>query len=129
MGEYVIKKGIPLPSRVTGGLSGAIRGMSYGDCIVIPEKQHIGVHACARFVGARVKTRNNKDGTVNVWRVDSPPVATGPGSVAAGPGPVLKPEPTAMEPAACPQSSGKSSAAFWPDCDAVGRDSTKTIFD
>lgn len=124
MGEYVIKKGIPLPSRVTGGLSGAIRGMSYGDCIVIPEKRHIGVHACARFVGARVKTRNNKDGTVNVWRVDSPPVA-------AGPGPILKPEPIASEPepAACPQSSGKSSAAFWPDWDLVGRDSTKTIFD
>ena len=117
MSEYIIKKGVPVPSRVRGELSATIRRMSYGDCIAIPAEQHINVHTCARAVGAKVKTRSNKDGTVNVWRVDSPPAATGPG-------PVSKPEP-----ATHPQSSGESSTAFWPDWDLVGRDSTKTIFD
>jgi hypothetical protein len=114
MGKYIIKKGVPVPSSARGGLSATIRRMSYGDCIVIPLEQYMSVHTCARSVGAKVRTQSNKDGTVNVWRIDSPPAAeVGPGAAATKP-----------EPAASPQSSKESSTFSWPDWDSV-----KTIFD
>ena len=56
-----------------------------------------------------------------------------PEPVAAKPEPAAETAPgtVATEPAASPQpqSSEKSSTAFWPDWDSVGRNSTKTIFD
>ena len=114
MGKYVIRKGVPVPSSARGGLSAAIRRMSYGDCITIPLEQYMSVHTCARSVGAKVRTQSNKDGTVNVWRIDSPPAAeVGPSSAATEP-----------EPVAQSQSSGESPTFFWPDWDSV-----KTIFD
>jgi hypothetical protein len=68
---YEIRKGIPVPSK---GLVDTLRQMEYGDSIVIPAGQHLGVHTCARSVGAKVKTRSNKDGTVTVWRIDKPAI-------------------------------------------------------
>lgn len=66
---YEIRKGIPPPEK---GLVDTLRQMERGDSIVIPSNRHIGVHACAKSIGAKVKTRSNKDGTVTVWRVDDP---------------------------------------------------------
>ena len=97
MGEYKIRKDLPIPAGDKDrGLSATIRAMAYGDSLVIPAKQHLGVHACARSVGAKVKTKSNDDGTVTVWRVDSAAeprpgaqaspraTASGTASVAAG---------------------------------------------
>jgi hypothetical protein len=72
---YEIRKDIPIPT--PGGkdsLCAAIRRMSYGDSIVVPVEKHLGLHTSARSVGAKVKTRSNRDGTVTVWRIDSPVV-------------------------------------------------------
>jgi hypothetical protein len=77
--EYVqnthqIRKDVPIPQdrSTRTGLSATIRRMEYGDSTVIPGDQQMSVHTCARSVGARVKTRSNKDGTVTVWRIDEP---------------------------------------------------------
>ena len=82
---YEIRKDVPMPSEGgRNGLCATIRRMSSGDSIVISAGQHLSVHTSARSVGAKVKTRSNKDGTVTVWRIDSPSdTAAGPGSAAA----------------------------------------------
>lgn len=71
---YEIRKDLPIPeSRLRRtGLSDTIRRMECGDSITVPARQRLGVHACARSVGAKVKTRSNRDGTVTVWRIDQP---------------------------------------------------------
>lgn len=68
--EYEIRKDVPIAQSPSKGLVAALRQMDYGDSIVISVDQHLSVHSCARSVGARVKTRSNKDGTVTVWRID-----------------------------------------------------------
>ena len=111
MRDYVIRDGVPLPSAgKTTGLSATLRRMTVGQSTDVPAEQRVSVHACARSVGAKVRTRSNEDGTVTVWCVSSS----------------TKPEPVASSQ---PQSSEKSSTTFWPDWDLVGRDLTKTIFD
>jgi hypothetical protein len=69
---YEIRKDIPIPApRGKDGLCAAIRRMRCGDSIVVPVEKHLGLHTSARSVGAKVKTRSNRDGTVTVWRIDS----------------------------------------------------------
>lgn len=68
---YEIRKDVPIPS--DGGkqsLCATLKKMTCGDSIIIPADQHLSVHSSARSVGAKVKTKSNKDGTVTVWRVD-----------------------------------------------------------
>jgi hypothetical protein len=80
---YEIHKGVPAPPTT---LASTIRQMECGESIDIPASKHLGVHTCARSVGARVKTRSNKNGTVTVWRIDrAVPQATGLRPTAAGP--------------------------------------------
>ena len=80
MSDYEIRKGVPAPPvSKAKGLSATLRKMAVGDSIVIPAAQHLGVHTCARAVGAKVRTRSNGDGTVTVWCVvPSPAVPTSP---------------------------------------------------
>jgi len=81
---YEIRKDIPLPAAGgKNGLCAAIRRMTCGDSIVVPAGQHTCVHASARSVGAKVKTKSNKDGTVTVWRVDSSSAPSNPVSAAS----------------------------------------------
>jgi hypothetical protein len=68
---YEIRTDIPIPEEGNkNGLAAAIRRMAYGNSIIIPSAQHMSVHTSARSVGAKVKTRSNKDGTITVWRID-----------------------------------------------------------
>lgn len=66
---YEIHKGVPVPPK---GLIDTIRKMECGDSIVIPVSRRVAAHTSARSIGARVKTRSNQDGTLTVWRIDSP---------------------------------------------------------
>ena len=70
---YEILKGVPLPSRGEKyGLCATLRKMDCGDCIAVSAERRMSIYSCARSVGAKVKTRSNADGTLTVWRTDSP---------------------------------------------------------
>jgi hypothetical protein len=73
--SYEIRTDVPVPetTRATG-LSAAIRQMNCGDSIVVPANRIYSAHACARSVGAKVKTQSNRDGTATIWRIDEPVV-------------------------------------------------------
>jgi hypothetical protein len=105
IGTYEIHKNVPVREGRGGGrgLSGSIRRMNPGDSIVVPVNLSPSIHACARSVGAKVRTRRSDDGTtVTIWRLDQaasssagsplrspdPQPATEPGPV-AGPAQVF----------------------------------------
>lgn len=74
MRDYEIRDDIPLPSAgKTNGLSAAFRKMTVGQSVIVPAEQQVSIHACARSVGARMRTRNNGNGTVTVWCVTPVP--------------------------------------------------------
>ena len=81
LGTYEIHKDVPVREGRGGGrgLSGSIRRMNPGDSIIVPVDLSPSIHACARSVGAKVRTRRSDDGaTVTIWRLDqaaSPPAA------------------------------------------------------
>ena len=105
---YEIRKDIPMPApEEKTGLCATIRRMAYGDSIVIAARQQMTVHTSAKSVGAKVKTRNNGDGTITVWRVD--PAA--PGSVAS---PTLNSRPAVIADPAIPDYSVDSPPGAWP---------------
>lgn len=90
--DYEIRRDVPMREGRGGsrGLSGAIRRMGYGDSIVIPAAQQISAHACAKHVGAKVRTRKNEDGSVTIWRTD---LAAEPEPVVEESGPSSPPKP------------------------------------
>jgi hypothetical protein len=66
-------KGVPIPSGPQKtGLTDTLRKMEFEDCIVVPGNLASSLHPCAGYAGVKIKTRKNKDGTINVWRIDAP---------------------------------------------------------
>src|SRR5580704_9120699 len=73
MPDYEIKKDVPpSPAGRHTGLTATLRKMEYMDSIVVPADKLSSIHPCAAQAGAKVRTQKNADGTVTVWRIDSP---------------------------------------------------------
>lgn len=76
--KYKIEKGIPIPSKKQGAvrdpmsLSGQIRSLKKGECILVQDKKQATVSATGRVVtkqtGQKYITRS-MDGGTRIWRV------------------------------------------------------------
>lgn len=71
---YKVQKGIPLPpKRVSDPLNEAITAvmsMQAGESMLVPTKAVPNIASRARRMGAKVATRNMRDGTYRIWMIE-----------------------------------------------------------
>jgi hypothetical protein len=66
--KYIIKKGIPVPTRqVRGTLADVLRKTEIGDCVDLPITSN--VYAYAKRTGKKVCCRRMKDGDTEFFRL------------------------------------------------------------
>lgn len=68
----VIEKNVPIPEHTIynkDGMANVMRKMKVGDSFECSESERNSAHTTARYVGIKIITRRQMDGTYRVWRI------------------------------------------------------------